>query len=326
MEHDTRLYGFSCKQCADCCKKHGLYPVTSSDISNISSNLGIGIKEFLSRYCALTTNDGRRGLFIYGIDGVCPFLSGNMCAIHDFKPEVCRIFPDSDGYVVARRLKDDLKDTFLEGQEGLSRCGVWDIPDDAILKGDIKATVEFRIKEDTDRHYFASHDNVDDNIVEKLSLLARIRLSDNALTGAIEEKYRLIRRFHTGLSSDRGSMVDIEKKILHRYLLTRAMASGITTKKISYTGVRATYVGSVPGIALICEGEFPVKTQSAEYLYQRYGDTGIFAILITSDDIAFIASFIIDTPCLDDIITGDKKLKLMLKSNDGERSTIIKDF
>lgn len=316
MVSNTGLYEFSCKCCGDCCRKHGLYPVTSSDIVLISAHMNMGVDEFLDKFCVVATNDGRHGLFLRGINGTaCPFLSGNVCSIHKFKPEVCRIFPDCDGYVMAYRLKHDLKDTTVAGSIGLSHCSIHDMPDDAILKGDIGKTIDFRIKEDTDRQYFASNTMVTSSTVKGLSSLATARLSDPVLRRLVAEKYSLIRRFYTGDVGDTRSLLQVERAILYRYLVTYASAAGLKIENMINTGVRATYVGETPGIAILCEGCLPGGVESAHHLYKRYGDTGIFSIAVISHGTSYVTSFTIETPCLDDIIRDDNTLHILIKFN-----------
>ena len=142
-----------CRRCGDCCRKHGLYPVTSSDIADIALYTGVEVDELLSKFCIVTTHDGRKGLFTRGTGMACPFLAGDTCSIHAFKPLVCSIFPDNDGHVTVRRLKDCLRASVTHG-EGLSRCAIWDMADDGILAPAIEATARFRIREDTDAQYF----------------------------------------------------------------------------------------------------------------------------------------------------------------------------
>ena len=214
----------ACRRCGDCCRKHGLYPVTSSDIADIARYTGVGIDELLSHFCIVTTHDGRKGLFTRGTGMACPFLAGDTCSIHAFKPLVCSIFPDNDGHVTVRRLKDSLKATVTCG-EGLSRCAIWDMPDDGILSPDIEATARFRIREDTDAQYFLSHDTCDADTVEYLSRLAQHRETDLPLYLATSRKYGLLRQFHTGRLQDTTLLLQAERDILYRYCATGATAN-----------------------------------------------------------------------------------------------------
>ena len=325
MSDPSNILEFKCLCCGDCCKKHGLYPVTSSDICRTSKGMGIGIDEFFSRYCTISNNDGRHGMFIKGNGLVCPFLKDDMCSIHEFKPEVCRIFPDPDGYVTVRRLKQDMKDATAPGMTGLSRCSVMDMPDDAILKGDIEATIDFRIREDTDRHYFASHFSIDPETMKFMSGLADVRLKDSTLRQAIKGRYSAIRSFHEGGTYDMELFFRSEQVTIERYMATYAAASGLITKIINPGTIIATFVNGYPGILLRTNENLPEDVESGNYLYKRIGNKGLFSILFISPDTAYTISFSIDTPCLDDIVKDDGKLHLSLKSMDKSLSAICRE-
>ncbi|WP_424357047.1 YkgJ family cysteine cluster protein [Methanocella sp. MCL-LM] len=310
---------FVCKQCGDCCRKHALYPVTSSDLVMLAQGLGITIDEALREYCVITTHDGRRGMFLRGLAGECPFLKDDRCIVHSFKPAVCSIFPDPDGFITTDRLKACLRDTAISGK-GLSRCGVWDLPDGGILAPNLEETIRFRIREDTDRQYFMSHEEIDADKVEFLARLAEYRQGDLPLYLSIGKKYGALRQFHTGGQSDMTALVSAERDILYRYLVTYIESCTMAEKVLKSNGVRATFVAGEPGIMVLCEG-FPETADDAQFLWAKYGETGIFAVSIESDQTAYLAAFTIETPCLGDIVR-DHRLPVML--NDGHRKLIVK--
>jgi len=309
---------FTCKQCGDCCRKHGLYPITSSDLSAIARGLGITIDEALGEYGTVTTHDGRRGLFLSGQAGECPFLKDKRCIVHGFKPAVCSIFPDPDGFITTDRLKVCLKDTAVKGK-GLSQCAVWDLPAGGVLAPNLEETIRFRIKEDTDRQYFTFHKEIDAQRVEFLVLLAEHRLTDLPLYLLTGKKYGLLRQFHTTGNPGMAELVQVERDILYRYLVTYVEACMMDDVALISNGVRATFVDGEPGIMIMCEG-FPESADDGQFLWKRYGDTGIFAIAVESGQMAYISAFTIETPCLDDIV---KYGNLRLLMSDGKRKLSV---
>lgn len=309
---------FSCKQCGDCCRKHGLYPITTSDLSALARGLGSTSEEMLRDYCVITTHDGRRGLFLKGLAGECPFLKDDRCLVHEFKPAVCSIFPDPDGTITVDRLKLCLKDTAVSGA-GLARCSVWDLPQGGILAPNLEETIRFRIREDTDRQYFLSHSEIDPDRVEFLVRLAEHRLTDLPLYLLTGKKYGLLRQFHTGRHPGMASLVQVERDIMYRYLVTYVESCMLDETALGCNGVRATFIEGEPGIRVLCEG-FPDEADDSQFLWKRYGDTGIFAVAIEADQTAYLMAFIIETPCLDDLL---KEGTLRLLLSDGERKLTV---
>ncbi|HMK45692.1 MAG TPA: YkgJ family cysteine cluster protein [Methanocella sp.] len=308
---------FICKGCGDCCRKHGLYPITSSDLSMLARGLGITVDEAMRDYCILTIHDDRRGLFLKGLAGECPFLKNDRCIVHAFKPAVCSIFPDTDGFVITDRLIACLKETAMHGK-GLSRCAVWDLPPDSILAPNLEETIRFRIKEDTDRQYFARHSEIDPDRVEFLVHLAENRLTDLPLYVLTGKKYGLIRRFHVSGIQDIPQVIQVERDILYRYLATYVETCMMDKTTLASKGIRATFVGAEPGIMVLCDG-FPNGVDDGRFLWKRYGETGIFAVSVESDQAAYLTAFTIETPFLDDIVRYGK---LQLMMNDGKRKLI----
>jgi hypothetical protein len=283
---------------------------------DISRGTGYSIDEFLKKYCTVTVNDGRNGIFIIGADGVCPFLKGELCSIHAIKPYVCSIFPDPDGYITAKRLKDDAKDSFLNNI-GLSRCFIWDIPDDIELKGDIEKTIDFRIREETDAQYFSGTSCVDSRTVIALYGLAMNRLKDERLRWAVKEKYRMIRDFHMGRQVNRGLMIANEAAILKEYCATYSRYFKVSINELKHNGIRATYVKGKPGIAVLIKDNVPEDVLSGFYISKIYGNTGIFSILLISKAMHHNITFTIETPCIEEILTNRKILSLQVKKEQG---------
>lgn len=276
--------------------------------------MGMETEDFLARFCTIAANDGRKGLFIQGSsDGVCPFLEGDVCSIHECKPRVCTIFPDNDGYVTVRRLKADAKSATVRGT-GLSRCAIWDLPDAGVLAPNVEASALFRIGEDTDAQYFACHDTIGPDTVDYLARLAELRSTELPLYLLVSKKYGLMRQFHTGSLRDIASLIQVERDILYRYCGTYAEANMLPEGLIECRGVRATFVDGHPGIMVICD-HLPADGGEAHFLWRRYGETGIFAVIVEGGGIGEVTAFTINTPCIDDIV---RERTLHLAFSDGK--------
>jgi Fe-S-cluster containining protein len=312
----------SCRRCGDCCRKHRLYPVTSSDLADIARHTGVGTEELISRFCVVATHDGRKGLFTRGTGIACPFLAGDECSIHAFKPRVCSIFPDNDGHVTVRRLKDCLKASHATG-EGLSHCAVHDLPDDGVLAPNVEETARFRIREDTDAHYFQGHDHIDADTCDYLARMAELRETDLPLYLATAKKYGLLRQFHTGALRDLTPLLEAERDILYRYCGTYAAANMLPEAFVECSGVRATFVAGNPGIMILCD-MLPPADGVAHFLWRRYGETGVFAAVVEGGGVGYATAFVIHTPCLDDIVR-DCRLHLTFSDGQGKVSFECKE-
>jgi hypothetical protein len=194
------------------------------------------------------------------------------------------------------------------------------MPDDGILAPNIEATIRFRIREDTDVQYFAGHDRIDADTIEYLARLAELRCTDLPLYLATSRKYGLLRRFHTGQQSDISALVQAERDILYRYCGTYATAIMLQEALVEYRGVRATFVDNMPGIMLLCD-TLPPAGSEAHFLWRRYGNTGVFGAVIAGSGTGYATAFIIDTPCLDEILS-DGMLHLAF-SNGSEKVSFV---
>ena len=76
---------YKCKQCGECCRVRGV-PLTLFDIERIEKNTE---KEF-----ALYDISRKKFVIEKRIwDNGCVFLDDRSCAIHEYKPLICRLFP-----------------------------------------------------------------------------------------------------------------------------------------------------------------------------------------------------------------------------------------
>jgi Fe-S-cluster containining protein len=82
---------FSCRGCGRCCSQGGetFVYLTSEDIEEASSFLGMEPEAFRSRYCG--KEDGVWALKF--LDGPCIFLKEGRCTIYPARPLQCRTWP-----------------------------------------------------------------------------------------------------------------------------------------------------------------------------------------------------------------------------------------
>jgi len=85
---------YVCQRCTACCKWAGDVCVEDEEITRIAAFLGMGEMEFVQEYTRLRTN--RTGLSLIDKEGTteCIMLDGDVCRIHDVKPEQCKGFPN----------------------------------------------------------------------------------------------------------------------------------------------------------------------------------------------------------------------------------------
>jgi hypothetical protein len=192
------------------------------------------------------------------------------------------------------------------------------MPDNGILAPQIEATARFRIREDTDAHYFSGHDGIDAGTIEYLSRLSQLRETDLPLYLATSRKYGLLRQFHTGRLQDISPLVQAERDILYRYCATYATANMLPEAFIDCRGVRATFVDGEPGIMISCD-MLPPAGGEARFLVRRYGEIGVFGAVIEGGGAGYATAFVIHTPCLDDILS-DGRLHLAFSDGAGKVS------
>ncbi|HYC55280.1 MAG TPA: YkgJ family cysteine cluster protein [Candidatus Binatia bacterium] len=86
---------FECTQCGKCCWTRGEYAhvyVNRDEMKTLATSLGLGLKEFRSRY-TLRGDDGWSELDFP--DGRCVFLDPQtrLCTVYESRPTQCRTFP-----------------------------------------------------------------------------------------------------------------------------------------------------------------------------------------------------------------------------------------
>jgi uncharacterized protein len=84
---------FSCTRCGNCCTSHGEYSyvyVAAPDQEALAAHLGLGVTEFLARYCA-----EEDGYVLLRMDQPeCPFLTPERtCSVYPARPKQCRTWP-----------------------------------------------------------------------------------------------------------------------------------------------------------------------------------------------------------------------------------------
>jgi Fe-S-cluster containining protein len=77
-----------CQACGNCCKE--ILPVLKeNDIINLARHLNLSINKFKKQYLVETEMSDR---YTFNTNP-CPFLKGNNCTIHNFRPDDCRSYP-----------------------------------------------------------------------------------------------------------------------------------------------------------------------------------------------------------------------------------------
>lgn len=90
-------FGFRCTMCGNCCRFREDILLNPFDFFRLVKGLGMPPKEVVEKYCECYIGESSRMPLIrlnpVGIDRRCPLLKGNRCAVHQFKPTVCAMFP-----------------------------------------------------------------------------------------------------------------------------------------------------------------------------------------------------------------------------------------
>lgn len=98
----VRIGCCDCKGCCDCCQGMGNSVILDPfDFYRLEKGLLTGPKELLEQCAALNVNDGLilPNLRMEGEKEQCVFLNGEgRCAIHGFRPGLCRLFPLGRNY------------------------------------------------------------------------------------------------------------------------------------------------------------------------------------------------------------------------------------
>jgi len=77
-----------CRTCANCCKK--IQPVLDqTDVEKLSKGLGIPVAQFKDRYLV---KDDEHEKYRFN-EMPCPFLKGNTCSCHAYRPKDCASYP-----------------------------------------------------------------------------------------------------------------------------------------------------------------------------------------------------------------------------------------
>ena len=80
-----------CTQCANCCKT-STTEITARDVERLARHLGISREDFLRDY-SMPDDEGKLSLKFDQAAGGCVFLEGNLCAVHEARPDICRRYP-----------------------------------------------------------------------------------------------------------------------------------------------------------------------------------------------------------------------------------------
>ncbi|MCP5107556.1 MAG: YkgJ family cysteine cluster protein [bacterium] len=77
-----------CKECGNCCRE--ILPVLKdTDIANMAAGLKLSVDQIKAKY--LEKEQESEGYTFNS--NPCPFLEGNICTVHNFRPDDCRSYP-----------------------------------------------------------------------------------------------------------------------------------------------------------------------------------------------------------------------------------------
>lgn len=85
---------FMCKKCGNCCRKIGVQ-FGYFNPSFIASHLGLTPCDVVTKYLGEVISESKEEIQFKPTrpQTPCPFLSDNLCSIHDVRPGPCQVFP-----------------------------------------------------------------------------------------------------------------------------------------------------------------------------------------------------------------------------------------
>lgn len=89
---------FDCRKCGTCCMGEGGIVLGPKDLTRLAVHFSMEPEIFLAQYTTL--HNGKHKIRT-GPDGNCLFFrTGKGCAVHDYKPDICRAWPFFRGNMV----------------------------------------------------------------------------------------------------------------------------------------------------------------------------------------------------------------------------------
>jgi Fe-S-cluster containining protein len=166
---------FKCELCGICCKRQKIVLLTIYDIFRLSENLGLKPEMFYKKYCMRSDKfdeEARTRLFLKA-EGGCPFLKGNTCSIHEFKPIVCSqspfYFVESSlaAYKVFNIIQDD--------------CSISKLPYSTITEGDPDKLADMEILVNITDEYMEKYGRFDERAAAGYYEMSKNALKDEKL-------------------------------------------------------------------------------------------------------------------------------------------------
>lgn len=107
-------FKFRCTMCGNCCRHREDILLNPYDFFRLIKGLEMKAEDVLEKYCECYIGENSRMPLIrlkpVGIDRRCSLLRGNRCAVHNFKPTVCAMFPIG-------RMISGTKDNLQQGEK-----------------------------------------------------------------------------------------------------------------------------------------------------------------------------------------------------------------
>jgi hypothetical protein len=169
--------GFQCRQCGDCCRSQKVVLLTLADIFRISAELGLRPGAFFRKYCMKSARFHDQGLLRLYLktEGGCPFLKGNSCSIHGFKPIVCGQSPFY--YVESSLAALKVIGVLTPG------CGIEALPYDTVARGDEARLIDMEIEVGITDEYMQRYGKFDEKTANEYYGLIREALADAGTRG-----------------------------------------------------------------------------------------------------------------------------------------------
>lgn len=88
---DIENLRFECTRCGACCRRPGAVFLREREVDRIARHLGVPRERLRAQH---VREDEDHGWLIDVPDGeACPFLDGDLCVIHEAKPDQCAAYP-----------------------------------------------------------------------------------------------------------------------------------------------------------------------------------------------------------------------------------------
>ena len=110
-QHD--VFYFTCRMCGGCCRDDREIILNPMDVFHLSRRYQMTTTEFVRTYCVCERSDVFNGfplLMLRTEGGVCVYLDGDLCRVHDTRPACCRNYPAGSSFTREGGVRHELMD------------------------------------------------------------------------------------------------------------------------------------------------------------------------------------------------------------------------